>query len=569
MDHLAHDDPAPAGRRFPARRLLRWAYTSNPFYVISADLVFLGLRMSFDTSGKTFETGALMAALLGYTLLLATTACLLIRVGKVWDDTRTILLLVVAMFLAFSVTFDETLAANPRLGRLLYVGGLLFAVAVSEALLRSIRLRLPALYRVPYYLILGLFFLYPVSLSPLLGNPDSHALQWALFGFSPLGGLAFLTLVPAVRRGAAYLAKNGSPWRYPLYPWVLFGLLAAAVCGRAYYLCISFHFVAPSLSIFGPFFLVPILFALDVLLLEAGLTSGNRYVQCTALLALPTLVALALVGQRPDPVYWGFQALFVNGLGASPVFFTLIGVVAFSAYAAVRKVPLATGMLTSALLALSVVAPGTLDIDGFVPPQPLPLLGVGLLQLVLALRRDDSFRALVGAGALAAAVASSLEHAGLHAYQVPALFHMAVASSMILGVVFDDGLSRFLKQAGGWLLAVGSLAVAWDGPELFGGVRPELVAAYLLTVSVTCSAFGYVTKCRRPYFLAAAVSLMGWVGVAGGPGYYALRKVVVGLDWIVSGLAFFALAAFISLGKAGLIPKWVERSILRVLDGGG
>lgn len=76
------------GRASP-RRILRWAYTSNPFYVISADLVFLGLRLSFDTSGRTFETGALMAALLGYTLVLATMACLLIRIGKVWDDTRT------------------------------------------------------------------------------------------------------------------------------------------------------------------------------------------------------------------------------------------------------------------------------------------------------------------------------------------------------------------------------------------------------------------------------------------------------------------------------------------------
>ena len=43
----------------PLRRgLLRRLYTSNPFYVISADLVFIGLRMSFDASGRTPETGA-------------------------------------------------------------------------------------------------------------------------------------------------------------------------------------------------------------------------------------------------------------------------------------------------------------------------------------------------------------------------------------------------------------------------------------------------------------------------------------------------------------------------------
>src|SRR3954471_3933246 len=146
MSQLTHALAELARRRGRARGLVGWLYTSNPFYVLSADLVFIGLRMSFDASGKTPETGALMLALLGYTLLLATTACLLIRLGDVWDDVRTLLLLVVAMFLAVSVTFDETLAGNPRLGTALYAGGLLFAVAVSEGLLRGIRLRLPALY---------------------------------------------------------------------------------------------------------------------------------------------------------------------------------------------------------------------------------------------------------------------------------------------------------------------------------------------------------------------------------------------------------------------------------------
>src|SRR4051794_848363 len=62
--------PAPA---WSAQGLLRRLVTSNPFYVISADLVFVGLRMSFDTDGRTFETWALMLALAGYTLLLAAT----------------------------------------------------------------------------------------------------------------------------------------------------------------------------------------------------------------------------------------------------------------------------------------------------------------------------------------------------------------------------------------------------------------------------------------------------------------------------------------------------------------
>jgi hypothetical protein len=140
--------PCPLRLR-PARGLLRRLYTSNPFYVISALLVFVGLRMSLDTSGTTIETWGLMVALAGYTLLLATTACLLIRLGSIWDDLRTVLLLVVMMFLALSVTFDETLTSNPRLGIACDLVGLLFAVLVSEGVLRGTRLGLPALFRRP------------------------------------------------------------------------------------------------------------------------------------------------------------------------------------------------------------------------------------------------------------------------------------------------------------------------------------------------------------------------------------------------------------------------------------
>ncbi len=259
----------------PARNLIRWIYSNNPFYVISAGLVFLGLRASFASDGKPFETGILMLGLAGYTVLLAATACVLIRLGQVWDDLRTIMLLVVLMFLAISVSFDYTLVENPELGLACYLGGLTFAVAVSESLLRGTGLRLPALYRVPYYLILGLFFAYPILLGRLSPDPDSPELQWALFGFSTVAGLGFLTLLPAIRRGPSYVAKNGSPWRWPLYPWVLFGLLALSVVARSYSVCVSFHFVLKSRTIFGPYVLVPFLLCIVVLLLEFGLSRAG------------------------------------------------------------------------------------------------------------------------------------------------------------------------------------------------------------------------------------------------------------------------------------------------------
>ena len=105
--------------------------TSNPFYVISALLFLFGLRISFAPQVRDIEVGALMSGLGGYTLLLAVTALVLVRFGNVWDDVRTVMLLVVLMFLATSVTFDELLVAQPLLGNVCGFGGFAFAILLG------------------------------------------------------------------------------------------------------------------------------------------------------------------------------------------------------------------------------------------------------------------------------------------------------------------------------------------------------------------------------------------------------------------------------------------------------
>jgi hypothetical protein len=541
-----------------------WLYTSNPFYVISADPVFIGLRMSYDPSGKPFETVALMVALLGYTLLLATTACLLIRLGRVWDDARTLLLLVVAMFLAISVSFDETLAGKPWLGVPCFVGGFLFAVSVSEALLRCIRLRLPSQYRIPYYLILALFFLYPIALTPFVRDPESPQLQWLLFAFSPLAGIAFLCLVPAIRCGHSALAKSGSPWPYPLYPWTLFGLLAAAVCGRASYLCVSFHFVGMSNlvgrfdCIFGPYFLIPFLLALDVLLIEAAIVSRQRTMQRVAIAMLPGVLLLAVIVHRPDPIFRGFLDRFHETLGGTPLFFALLAVTSLYALAAVRRIPLALAGLSGSLLALSIVGPGTLDFSGLTAPQPLPLLTVGGLQLGLAVMRRQSWRSLAGSACLIAAVACGLDTVGIASHQGLIVFHLAILAAALVGAFFPDALGRFLQQAAAILLAAACWVCIWGSSGKLAAVPSGWRELYPFVAMASALAYARLTGCRT-FLVAAAAGLLGWLSALGARTYADVRRIVVGLDWIISGLAFFALAAVISLIKTGLPARWQRR----------
>lgn len=256
---LANDTSPGFVGQLPA--LFHLVYTHNPFYIISAALVFSGLRASFDSSGETFATSALMIGLTGYTLVFAGMSLLLIRKGEVWEDVRSLLLLIVLMLLAIPVTFDDALVANPSRGATYYVFGLLFSITISEVLLRGLRIGLPGWYRVAYYALLGLFYLYPLGISVLATDPDSPAIHWALFGFSSVAALAVLSLLPAVRRGPQYVADNGTPWSWPLFPWTLFAVLIFGIAARSYYLCVSLHFVVGSGTIFGWYFLIPLFMA--------------------------------------------------------------------------------------------------------------------------------------------------------------------------------------------------------------------------------------------------------------------------------------------------------------------
>jgi hypothetical protein len=545
----------PSRRPPPASRLVRALYTHNPFYVISADLVFIGLRMSFDPSAKAFDTWALISSLAGYTLLLATTACLLVRFGKVWDDMRSVLLLVVMMFLAISSTIDDVLILRPGVGISLAIGGLAFALLVSEGLLRGMRLGLPALYRGPYYLILSLFFLYPVALRPLLARPDSPTAHWALFGFSTAAGLAFLTLLPAIRRGGGYVKGNGSPWRWPLYPWSLFFFLGLGVVGRSYYLCISLHNVEGYRSIFGPYFLVPFGFAVALLLLEAGLVSKREGVLRFAMMMPVFLLALTMVGHRSDAVYHRFLAMFQDGMGVAPAAATLLFATAFYAFAAYRSVAPARGFAMASLVAFSVIGPSTIDIGTLVPPRAWPLLPVAIYQGWLAIRRRESWRALVASALLVASTASLLGHSLSLAQDGTATLHLAMVALLAIGAIFDDELGRQLRFVGGALLLAAPLAVLAGEPHLESAIPPALIRAYPIVMAAIALGYGWLVG-GWPFFAVSGTILGGVLILFGSKWYVLLRQQVVGLDRIAWGLASFLLAALISLWKAGLLQRW-------------
>ncbi|MBX3415126.1 MAG: hypothetical protein KF708_20750 [Pirellulales bacterium] len=528
---------------------LRWLYVHNPFYAISAALVFAGLRASFDTTGASFETGLLLASLAAYTVLLAATALLIVRWGQVWEDARSLLLLVVIGLLAMSVTFDDVLARNPRLGFAYNLLGWIFAIVVSEALLHGLRIRLSLLYRLPYYMLLSLFFFYPPLLVTWLADPNSRSLEFGLFGFAPAMSLAFLLLLPAVRRGAAAVRENGTPWPWPWFPWTLFGVLGFCACVRAYYLCVSLHFVPGNQLIFGPWFLVPLLLALTILVLEGAIVSRRKGLEYLAY-ALPVLaVAIAFYPLRPDTLAGIFYHDAATRLHGTPAFWTLAAATALYAYAALRGGGFATTALTGSLLAWSLIGPSTSDLESLTVPQGWPLLLAATVQAFQGYRQRDALHWLAFAALVTLGLSLEFSDSSLARYGIFVPLNLALALVLVLAGLVRGPARKPLYGAA----AVLALASCWSAlsqsPLLIGDLPAWLANTIPLVVAVLALAFGQLVR-ERVWTVAGGLAAASCLLVFGARAYDNARYEIVGLDRILLGLTFFLLAAGISVWKA-------------------
>ena len=138
-----------------ARPWLRFVYNHNPFYVISALLVLYGLNVAFAGSIDPVKCWLLTKLLVGYMLMLAGAGVLVVRLGRVWEDARTLVLLVVLLMVALAASFDRVCLDDDRLAAAIAGDGR----RVFDSALRDVdcalRVRLPWAYRGPFYVQLA------------------------------------------------------------------------------------------------------------------------------------------------------------------------------------------------------------------------------------------------------------------------------------------------------------------------------------------------------------------------------------------------------------------------------
>lgn len=570
-------------------RLLSLLYNHNPFYLISTCLFVYGLKLLFRTgeAAVLFERGSvgymepwgLMTAFAAVTLLMAATAILIVRLGKVWEDARSLILIVLLMLLAVSVSFDEiiTLLSDRDHSRrhllMMFGAGVCFAVGLCEALIRGLRIRLIVEYRLPLHGFLALFFLWPALLLPELTGFTKETVRWLIAAFPLAAGLLTLTLIPAVRRDSAAVSSNGTPWSWPLFPWTPFVFLAVAVCFRAYSLTMSFDPLMATAhywdTMFGVYLLVPFLAAVLVILLEISVAENKPALQRFVILTAPLLLLPAcpwLVPWHRLSAYSTFTQAVIDR-GASPVYLTLISLAAFYGYAWSRRVRSAeVGFYAMALLCC------VLDSDAFgTPPGRLPLLHLtwwplsllSSLQLVLGFRRGSSGRFFTGLmlGLLSAGIVSAMRPE-LRPWLPIVSLHGVFLCALLTGSLFRDRFAELVRRLGPPGLSVTVLLGVFLLRDLGFGVATA--GCYVFASILLSVALSFYTHNR--YYLMTAL-IHGLLIVTGGMVFAVSRFVLTvlpqGVKPLVLATGSFIIAVLISLLKSGLSRRirmaWLSR----------
>ncbi|MEZ6131416.1 MAG: hypothetical protein R3C59_22300 [Planctomycetaceae bacterium] len=570
-------------------KLLSLIYFHNPFYLISACLFVYGLKLLYREGDASvlFQRGSveyiepwgLLASLAGVTVLMALTAILIVRFGKVWEDARSLILIVLLMLLAISVSMDELINVlsdkDNSLRHLIVMFGLgaSFAVVIGEVLMQGLPIRLPPGYRLPLYGFLALFFLWPVMLLREVTGLEALSTRWLIVAFPLMSGLLTLTLIPAVRKGASAVANNGTPWKWPLIPWTPFVFIALAVCFRSYSLTMSFDTLQNSGhywdTAFGLYQLVPFLLAVFVILLEISVTENLAGLQRRLMLTAPLLLIVAypwLVPWSRMSGYSQFTYTVVNDL-ASPVFLTIIGLILFYGWAWWKGARHAEAGVFGMVLLTTFIGPRAFGHRTWSLNQETiswwPMLLFAVVQFANGLRRRSSFRTFCGLLLVLFVVHRELAvFDQVRQWRTFAITHLVLLSTIVTGLRFRDEFAEFLREISPAALSFTTLLGLIS---LSGRSSSALIpAGYALAFTVFPFILSILLHSPAWYRVGLLHTMVcGIAGVGVGIVTFFRASLAPGTKPVILAGGSFVVAVFISILKSGLSRRirlwWLTR----------
>ena len=463
----------------------------------------------------------------------------------------------------FSINFDETVLNDSIRGGGFLLMGLAFAVLVSEGILLALKMRLPFMYRAPYYAILSLLFLWPIPLGELSLRGEHQLMSWGVYLFPWVGGVLMLTLLPAARLGRNEKRPNGTPWRWPLYPWSLFAVLWMCLVLRSFSLSMAFEMSGARGVSFQAYFLLPLVVAAAAVLWQLGIAAGSKATQWFALTTPLVMLAFALPGEGVNVVQTQFL-LQLCDVVASPLQMTIFCLIGLYGAAWVQGQRGSEAVLMVLVFLAAMVDHQTVTLATFAQPWTLPWELLAVCQFVLGLLARKSWRITVGCalGGLSLwwrFAGTSLPTTGGY---VP--IHLLLLTLLLLGLFFNDRLAKVLRQLAIVVMPVTALltvvAYDWFFPNVASWWHVQ-IAAVLAAIAV-----GYWFRQKsEPYMVCAMVTAMAWLAALMKRLYLLFDGTPLerGRDWLTWGLLLLALALVISLYKGGqLRGMWSRMRIV-------
>ena len=551
---------------------VRFLYNQNPFYLISAAVILYGLRTATQEATFASNPWFLAGVFAGYTTLLALTAWVIVRFGRVWDDARSIFLVLLLLFMALSTSFDGLFVSDPTTAIALALTGFAFAVLVSESLVWSLGIRFRALFRCPLYAMFAISFFYPYLFSLQASLWPDLDTRLIILAFPFFVSASILSLIPAIRRTRIYAAKNGTPWNWPLYPYSIFFLAIVGLIGRTVMLGLSFDPTSAN-GMLGTWMFVPIFLSVVWLIFEIGTAEGNDEIQFVAMLLAPLALALSVAW----PVF--SNADFYQQITAevgSPVWLTLLSVVAFYFVAWIEKIESAGVFLTFALGAAAFLQRDGVVASGFSELETWPCLLLALSSVGSPERFHRSSCWFLSACCMSVPIAntatpwlaSTFEPLfSLAGNEATIAANVLLLFSCLIVCIFAGKIAKQLKVVLAILLSC--IAALTAAASIFNPEQAAILATYECALAVLSFAIFACAKSRL-HLSAAAVSLGTSLFVA-----TPLLEVSIGHGkfklalFLAAGLSCFLIGLLVSAIKAGWMRKFssgVAKLKLELLD---
>ncbi|MEM6690454.1 MAG: hypothetical protein AAF664_13560 [Planctomycetota bacterium] len=547
---LVTDESAVAKRR--KLSVTRFLYNHNPFYLFSCFLVLYGLQDGVSHRGNLLEqTQWLVGGIAIYTSLMLVTCIAVVRLARVWEDARSIAMVLLIGLVALSAAQDQLCLAEGDLALSIAAISLGFAVFTVEQLLRRCQLRLHLCYRLSVHGILFVFFAFP----PVLG----YAVRNQYYAYANAGSLLFsiciavvsLAILPALRQGRQATRKNGTPWSWPAYPLSAFVVLGVMGVIRSHALWMSFGFRGVEVT-FEPLLLLPILVALIIMLFETGVSLKQAGLRWTAVTFIPMILVCGLSNDGRSFLPIQNEIRFIAGSAST---LTLLVAVLMICYLSVRRMKEINFLIPIGMTAIALVGetPGFLLQVGFTLQIFFLFAGVSLVVVLWPFRHSDwmwTTTSLLFTGLITwcshqtAFVPEGNYVAGGFAF----------ASCLLIGGLFQTPLGKALRLLAAFGLLGSSSYLCF---LILDSSNPKVGLSLLLMGSAIAIAYQYWIR-RRAWLGVVAIqsaetlSMIGWI--ASESGYTGSINWGIGL-----GTLCFALGIITTSTKTHRFIQWRQR----------